>query len=188
VQFGQAMAILTGDALLTRAFGVLAGGDGDKVVPLIRELAGGAGPAGMVAGQVADMDLCDVPEGIEGLRYIHLHKTASLIVAAARMGAICASAGQAAYRAISHYALSLGLAFQLVDDLLDATGSAAALGKTSGKDQAHGKRTYAGQLGLPQARQLAEQLTAQAVEAASALGQDGRKLQQLAEWLAERSR
>jgi len=186
VRFGEAMAILAGDALLTRAFAVLGEADDPRVGPLVRELARGAGPGGMVAGQVADMGLCEIPSGAEGPRYIHLHKTAALIRAAATMGAICADADDRTLRAIAGYGESIGLAFQLIDDLLDVTGRAETVGKATGKDQTGGKRTYVTELGLTEARRLAEALTAQAAEAVELLGRRGRKLQALAGLLGER--
>ncbi|MHC4294632.1 MAG: polyprenyl synthetase family protein [Planctomycetota bacterium] len=194
IKFGEAMAILAGDALVTRAFGVL--GDADsagslkttrRVSRLVGELARAAGAAGMVAGQVADMNLCEVPDGPEGLDYIHSHKTAALIRAAVRMGAICADANNDVLAALSKYGEHLGLAFQLVDDLLDVTGEVGTLGKTPGKDKASGKRTHVSELGLNRARELTEHLTARAVEAIVPLGEGSRKLQTLVMLLAERS-
>ncbi|RPI63087.1 MAG: polyprenyl synthetase family protein, partial [Planctomycetaceae bacterium] len=149
VQFGQAMAILVGDALLTRAFGVLAGGpDSSLAAKLVAELATAAGPAGMIAGQVADMELCTLPQGLDGLRFIHARKTGAMIRSACRMGAMCANADESAMKAISDYAEHLGLAFQVIDDVLDVTGSVESIGKTPGKDAAAGKKTYVSLLGL----------------------------------------
>jgi len=187
VRFGEAMAILAGDALLTRAFAVLTEPDTPQAATLVGELARGAGPAGMVAGQAADMGLVDTPGGQAGLEYIHLHKTAALIRAAARMGAICASADQPTLRTVSDYAESLGLAFQLVDDILDVTAQAGQLGKTPGKDEAVGKRTHVAELGLDRARELAGELTERAAVAAARLGEQGRKLRELADLLAVRN-
>ena len=188
VQFGEAMAILVGDALLTRAFGVLAEGNGSLSPRLCAELACAAGAAGMIAGQVADMSLCRVSEGQEGLRYIHLHKTATLMRAAARMGALCGSARGEVLEAVSRYAESLGLAFQVFDDVLDVTGDARQLGKTPGKDAQAGKRTQVAEMGLAQAKALGERLTQSAVEALAPLGEKAQKLRRLAELLAERTR
>jgi len=165
VRFGEPMAILVGDALLTRAFGLLAECDVAAAGRALAELAAGAGATGMIAGQVADMGLCDVPDGLDGLRYIHSRKTAALIRAAARMGAIAADAPEAVLGAVSDYAEALGLAFQLVDDLLDVTGATEQLGKTPGKDAKVGKKTHVGQLGLAGARELGEQLTRTAIDA-----------------------
>lgn len=188
VQFGEAMAILVGDALLTRAFGVLAEGNSGLSPRLCAELASGAGAAGMIAGQVADMNLCRVPEGQRGLRYIHLHKTAALMRAATRMGALCGGARDEVLEAISRYAESLGLAFQAFDDVLDVTGKADQIGKTPGKDARAGKRTQVAEMGLAQARARGEQLTRSAVEALAPLAAKAQKLRRLAELLAKRTR
>ncbi len=187
VLFGESMAILAGDALLTRAFGVLAESDNPLAARLGGELATAAGPAGMIAGQVADMNLCRLPDGIEALRYIHLHKTAALIRGATRMGAISGGADDDALAALSDYGEALGLAFQMIDDLLDVVGDAARLGKTPGKDAAAGKRTYVAEAGLDEARRLAEHKTAEAVAALAPLGDAAAGCRRLAELLAERT-
>ncbi|MBN1943512.1 MAG: polyprenyl synthetase family protein [Phycisphaerae bacterium] len=187
VQFGEAMAILIGDALLTRAFGVLAEDASAVSARLAAELARAAGAEGMVAGQAADMDLCTLPAGLEGLRYIHLHKTAAMIRAAARMGALAAGAKDEALQAVGEYAENLGLAFQLFDDLLDATGTARQLGKTPGKDAETGKRTHLAVLGAGEARRLGEKLTAAARDALRPLGPAGETLKELANLLTQRT-
>ncbi len=186
VKFGEAMAILAGDALLTRAFGVLAEVD-DGAGLLVAELAAAAGPAGMIAGQVADMGLCDVPDGAEGVGYIHRHKTADLIRASAVMGAICGGAEKSQTDAIRDYAVSLGLAFQLFDDLLDVTAPAEQIGKTPGKDAHTGKRTHVAQMGLERSVELGRQITQKAIGALEPLGDRAEKLRSLTELLSERT-
>jgi len=188
VKYGEAMAILAGDALLTRAFGVLAESDDLRAPSLAAELAAGAGAAGMIAGQVADMDLCRLPDGDEALRYIPLHKTAALIRAATRMGARCVGASEGCLDAAGRYGETLGLAFQLLDDLLDVTGAAEDLGKTPGKDARSGKRTYVAQLGLERARALADELTREAAGRAEEIGPRATKLRDLADLLGRRTR
>ncbi len=190
VKFGEAMAILTGDALLTRAFEVLSGGFADAgiAMKLIGTLSAAAGPIGMVAGQVADMELCEVPPGDEGRRYIHLRKTAALLQGAVRMGGICAAANEAQLDALGEFGEKIGLAFQAADDLLDAVGSAQAIGKTPGKDAQTGKRTYAGELGIEQTRQLVTDLTDQACRALETFGPRAEKLRELTNLLAKRDR
>ena len=141
----------------------------------------------MVAGQVADMGLCELPEGQDGWDFIHMHKTADMVIAAVRMGAICGNADGRQMKIVGDYGRAVGLAFQLVDDILDVTGQVENLGKTLGKDQASGKQTHVGQLGLDKARALADELTAQGARAAGQLGPSGAKLRELAELLAERS-
>ncbi|MGC9454387.1 MAG: polyprenyl synthetase family protein [Phycisphaerae bacterium] len=187
VRFGEAMAILAGDALLTRAFGVLAEMNTAEGATLAAELARGAGPAGMIAGQVADMGLCKVPDGAEGPTFIHMHKTAALIRASVRMGAICAGADGRTLDALTRYGEQLGLAFQLTDDLLDVIGTVEQTGKSTGKDAAGGKRTHVGELGLEQSRLRCRKLTGQALEALSPLGDRAASLAHLAEMLAERT-
>ncbi len=187
VRFGEAMAVLTGDGLLTRAFSVLAESEDERIGRLVATLAGASGPAGMIAGQVADMDLCDVPAGADGVRYIHLRKTALLIRAAAAMGAICGGAGDVEQEAIRRYGESLGLAFQLVDDLLDVTAGAEQLGKTPGKDARSGKRTHVAKLGVKRTRQTAEDLTQRAINALKPMNDKYAKLCGLARLLAERT-
>ncbi len=187
VKFGEAMAILVGDALLTRAFGVLAECPSPAAARLVMELSRAAGAEGMVAGQVADMDLCALPAGLEGLRYIHLNKTAAMIRAAARMGAIAAGANENTLAALSEYAEQLGLAFQLFDDVLDATSTAEQLGKTPGKDAQTGKRTHLSEVGLAEATRLGEAMTAAAKNALAPLGQAGSTLMSLADLLTRRA-
>jgi geranylgeranyl pyrophosphate synthase len=192
VKFGEAMAILAGDALLTRAFRVLTGTEDpdDALVghSMVVDLAEAAGPAGMIAGQVADMELCDVPPGMDGVRHIHLHKTAALLRAAAKMGARCGGGtSDRQFEAVGRWAEALGLAFQMVDDLLDVTASAQQLGKTPGKDAGTGKRTAVAELGRDEAEALAEQLTRQAIDALAPLGDRAGKLRELTCLLVRRT-
>jgi len=187
VRFGEAMAILAGDALLTRAFGLLAETSDPRSAKLSAELAGGAGAAGMIAGQVADMGLCRIPPDLAGLKFTHQRKTGAMIRSAVRMGAICARASDVQMRAVTRYGESMGLAFQVFDDLLDVTAEADVLGKTPGKDARSGKRTYVAEMGLRQATSLGRELTRQAVEALAPLGDSGENLRRLAQLLAERT-
>jgi len=190
VRYGEAMAILVGDALLTRAFEVLARGLPDAGISarLTGELAAAAGPAGIIAGQAADMGLCEVPDGPEGLRSIHARKTGALIRAAVRMGAICAGAADEALAALTAFGEAAGLAFQVTDDLLDATASAETLGKTPGKDAEAGKRNYVATLGIERTRRLAGDLNAQAAAALEILGPRAETLRRLTALLSGRDR
>ena len=187
VQFGEAMAILVGDALLTRAFGILAETNDPRSPRMINELAVAAGGAGMIAGQAADMDLCALPEGREGLEYVHRNKTGALIRAAVRMGGIAAGADEATLAALSEYGMQVGLAFQGVDDLLDATGDAATLGKTPGKDTRDGRPSLVTLLGVDGAAEAVREMSAAAIAAIQPLGEAGRTLEYLANLLAERT-
>jgi geranylgeranyl pyrophosphate synthase len=188
VQFGQAMAILVGDALLTRAFAVLAEADDPRSAALAAELAWGAGSAGMISGQVADMDLCPLPAGGDALRYIHSRKTAALLRACTRMGPICANAPGEIIDALAAFGEHLGLAFQLMDDLLDVVGEAETIGKTPGKDAPAGKRTHVGRLGAEEARALGRKITGQAIASLRPVKGGGEKLAHLAGLLANRTR
>ena len=187
VQFGEAMAILAGDALLTRAFSVLTESGQPRSAALVGELTRGAGPAGMIAGQVADMKLCDVPEGLEGITYIHMRKTAALLRASSAMGGISADLDDRDIEALGEYGQALGLAFQLFDDVLDVTGDAGTLGKTPGKDAGTDKRTIVAQLGLEAACKLGKDLSDQAVAALDGFGGRAEKLVRLAALLTERT-
>ena len=187
VTFGQAMAILAGDALLTRAFGVLAESGEPAAVRLSAELAAAAGAAGMIAGQVADMKLCPVPDGPEGLRYIHLRKTAGLLKAPVRMGALSAGGDADDVEALTRCAERLGLAYQLTDDMLDVTGDARELGKTPGKDARGGKRTHVAEMGVRAAADLRARLTAEAVAALDRFAGRGQNLAAMARLLADRT-
>jgi len=186
VKFGEAMAILAGDALLTRAFGILAEAGDPRSAPLAAELARGAGSSGMIAGQASDMNLCDLPEGEEAVRFIHLHKTAAMFRSAARMGAICSRASAGEGQAVGEYAELLGLAFQLADDILDVTATDEQLGKTPGKDARAGKRTHVSEVGMERSVELLEQLTRRAAASLDPLGGRGSKLRSLCELLARR--
>jgi geranylgeranyl pyrophosphate synthase len=188
VKFGQAMAILAGDALLTRAFGLLAEAPAELAGPLAEELAIGAGPAGMIAGQVADMGLCPMPAGLDGVRYIHARKTAALIRASARMGGLCGRGDERAMAALSDWSASLGLAFQMVDDLLDVTADAEQLGKTPGKDAGAGKHSAATVVGVPAARTLVGEISDRAALALAPLGAAADKLRELTDLLVRRTR
>jgi len=188
VKFGQAMAILAGDALLTRAFGVLAEANATLAGPLAAELAAGAGPAGMIAGQVADMGLCPMPAGLDGVRYIHARKTAALIRAAARMGGLCGRGDERAMAALSDWSQSLGLAFQMVDDLLDVTANAEQMGKTPGKDADAGKHSAVAVVGMPAAATLVGEISDRAAAALAPLGAAADKLRELTNLLVRRTR
>ena len=187
IKFGEPMAILIGDALQTRAFAMLTENNSSRSGQVVCALAQAAGPAGMVAGQVADMKLCAIPAGFEGMKYIHLRKTAAMLVGAVKMGAIAAGATESELNAVSEYAEKIGLAFQLQDDLLDITATAEELGKTPGKDAATGKTTVVTELGENAAREMVETLTEQAITALTPLGQDASDLISLAKLLINRT-
>src|SRR5262245_20662158 len=198
VVYGDGLAILAGDGLLTEAFVVLARwpsaacGDREVAPPpaerclrAVRALAEAAGVAGMVGGQAIDLDgSAHDPASLEDL---HLRKTGALIRAAATLGAIMAGANDTAITAIDAYARDLGLAFQIIDDVLDVEGSNADLGKTAGKDAAQGKPTFPAFYGVEPSRRLAVECIARAKAALAAEGFGGR-LAAIADWSLARER
>jgi farnesyl diphosphate synthase len=193
VKFGQAQALLAGDALQALAFELLAPEDG--AVPatvqakLCRLLARAAGYAGMAGGQA--IDLASVGRALDEaqLREMHRRKTGSLLQGSVLMGAACGAADERAWSALADYGAALGLAFQVVDDILDVTADSATLGKTAGKDAAQAKPTYVSVLGLEGAQRRARDLLAQALDALAAGGlADTRALQALATMVVNREK
>jgi geranylgeranyl diphosphate synthase type II len=167
--FGDAIAILAGDALLTRAFEVVAlGAPGAVVAAAVADLAAAAGVAGMVNGQAGDLLGEGEAATEERVRWIHLRKTAALFQAAATLGARCAAAGPARVAAAARYGEAIGLAFQVVDDLLGKSGDPRRTGKPVGKDDARGKLTYPAAVGETLSRQRAADLTLSAAREAEA--------------------
>ena len=188
--FDEATAILTGDALLTLAFEVLAKQISEPAVAvrLIGQLAQDAGPAGMIAGQMADLKAENSKSSRELLEYIHTNKTAKLFRCAAAMGAIAGGANDSQLESLCKYGLKIGLGFQVADDILDVCASSEHLGKTAGKDTKRGKATYPAVLGLEESRQLAAKLADEAVAALEPFGKKADNLRKLALALLERTR
>jgi geranylgeranyl diphosphate synthase type II len=172
--YGEAMAILAGDALLTAAFEVLTNGPELALRGrLTAELAFASGAAGMVGGQVLDVAE-DRPAELAYLQRLHSLKTGALIKASCRMGAIAGGADDAKIAAASEYGDAVGTAFQIADDILDVTASAEAMGKPTGADAAAGRFTYPAVVGLERARQMADELVDRAIKAAEFIeGADG---------------
>ncbi|AQQ70221.1 Farnesyl diphosphate synthase [Limihaloglobus sulfuriphilus] len=164
VKYDVPTAILTGDALLTLAFEVLVDkcGDPQLAVKLVGILAGAAGPAGMIAGQMADILGEKKEPTLDMLEYIHYNKTAMMFFAATTMGALTGKASPAIRSQFAQYGVKLGLCFQIADDILDITSNPATLGKTTGKDASAGKLTYPAIKGLTESKQIAENLTQEA--------------------------
>ena len=197
VQFGQAQAMLAGDAMQALAFEVLTPNDGaGNALPdmpcalqarLCALLARAAGHAGMAGGQAIDLSSIGLPLGERALRDMHHRKTGALLQASVLMGAACGTATRAQWAALADYGDALGLAFQVVDDILDVTQASATLGKTAGKDLDNNKPTYVTVLGLDAARRHANDLrdTAQAALARSELP-DAAWLSLLADKVVER--
>ncbi len=189
--FDEATALLAGDALLSRAFAIIAEAYSQRpalAIALVGELAGAAGSRRLVGGQMED--LIAEKSGTakpEDLRFIHLNKTAAMIEASLTMGGLCAGATDAAVDTLREAGRELGLAFQIVDDILDATSDTATLGKTAGKDARAGKATYVSVHGIDAARSLARERSDSAVAALRRLPGDTAFLVSLAEGLLGRS-
>jgi farnesyl diphosphate synthase len=187
VAFGEAMALLAGDALQALAFGVLAADLHSSHSDACALLADAAGMRGMAGGQAIDLDSVGVALPVTKLETMHRMKTGALIRAAVRLGAGRGRAlGPTETRALDRYADSAGLAFQVVDDVLDVEGSAASLGKTAGKDLAQGKPTFVSCLGLAAAKARAEALRVEAKSALAPFGTSARRLAELADWIVLR--
>jgi geranylgeranyl diphosphate synthase, type II len=187
--FGDAMAILAGDALLTFAFEVLARVDAapDRKVRMIAELSSAAGSnGGMVGGQVADLEGEGKPPEPALLERIHRAKTGALLRASLRMGALYAGAGDQQYGALSCYGEHVGLAFQIVDDILDVEESSEALGKTAGKDAAQHKITFPAVYGLEESRRMAAEECARAHSVLAPFGDRAARLHELADLIVHR--
>jgi farnesyl diphosphate synthase len=187
VAFGEALALLAGDTLQALAFETLAGGGGADPRAAVLTLSRASGAAGMAGGQALDLAAVGATLDIAALERMHRMKTGALIRAAVMLGAGCAPAGAvAAQDALEAYARAAGLAFQVIDDVLDVEGSAASLGKTAGKDAAQGKPTFVSLLGLAAARERAEALRVEAHAAVAGASGRGRRLAELADWIVLR--
>jgi geranylgeranyl pyrophosphate synthase len=186
--FGEAMAILAGDAMVTAAFELIATrADASLSPPLIRELASAAGPAGMIGGQVLDIEGEHLALSLDELRRLHAMKTGALLVASCRMGAICGGADAATIDALTGYAKHVGLAFQIVDDVLDETSTPEQLGKATHKDAGRGKNTYPQLMGLGGAKEAAAGELGAALNVLASLGDRGAGLAAIARFIVERS-
>jgi geranylgeranyl diphosphate synthase type II len=186
--FGEATAILAGDALLAQAFEVLA----RQLPPAIAgrcvaELAIAAGPRFLVGGQQDDLHPDSIEPSLAGLERIHRRKTGALISVSLWLGGMVAEAHDEAIRALGRYGECLGLAFQIVDDLLDLSGDESKMGKKTGKDSNAGKLTYPGLMGEEASRRWAAELIAQAVESLQVFGSRAAHLEALARYVLERN-
>ncbi|TGD75657.1 polyprenyl synthetase family protein [Mangrovimicrobium sediminis] len=189
--YDEATAILVGDGLQARAFEVIAGSDvldAAQKVAMIGVLARASGMQGMVGGQYIDIHATGTDMDLAALQAMHQLKTGALIRAALALGGIAAGASEAQLRALDDYGRHIGLAFQVVDDILDVDGDPSALGKTGGKDAAANKPTYVKLLGLDGARQEAQQLLQAALTALETFGASADRLRELARYIVERDR
>jgi geranylgeranyl diphosphate synthase type II len=193
--FGEAIAILAGDALLTEAFKLAsdprftAGCDPAGVLAVIHEIASCAGSHGMVGGQVVDME----SEGrhdidLATVQYIHTHKTGALIKAAVVAGALLGGAAGPPLAAITRYGEAAGLAFQIADDILDIEGTTEEIGKDAGSDQARGKATYPAVMGLADAREEAQAMMEEALRALEIFATEADPLREIARYIVQRKK
>jgi geranylgeranyl diphosphate synthase, type II len=188
--FGEAMAILAGDALLTLAFQLVAENaresNAGALPDVVLDIAAAAGHRGMVAGQVADIEAEGQRVGAETVDYIHTHKTGALIRTSLRVGAMLCGARPEQLRALSLAGANLGLAFQIVDDVLDVVASSEELGKTAGKDQIQQKATYPAIHGIEASRARAAVLIRDAEDALRPLGPPAEPIRALGRFILER--
>jgi geranylgeranyl diphosphate synthase type II len=187
--FGDGIAILAGDALLTVAFEIAARAKPTRrysVAHFLREIASAAGSRKLIAGQVADLEAEGRKTTRAQLRYIHENKTAAVITTSVRLGAMSANADAKRLRAITQFGRSLGLAFQVIDDILDVTQTTEKLGKSAGKDATARKATYPAVIGLNASRAEARRLTAAAQRALSIFGKEAEPLREIANYLLAR--
>jgi geranylgeranyl diphosphate synthase type II len=189
--FGEGIAVLAGDALLTQAFEIGASCHGWRRYPpqtIILELARASGSLHLIAGQVADLEGEGKRISVEQLRYIHERKTSALLCCSVRLGGMSANCTPAQLAALTDFGRHVGLAFQVIDDILDVTQTTENLGKTAGKDTKARKATYPAIVGLTRSRQIAEQLTRRAFAALKAFRGKATALEALAQHLLQRDR
>jgi len=189
--YGEGIAVLAGDALLTQAFEIAAQARGWPRYShrdLVLEIARAAGSLQLIAGQVADLEGEGKELSVAQLRYIHERKTSALLSCSVRLGGMSANCNPAQLKALTQFGYHVGLAFQVIDDILDVTQSTEVLGKTAGKDVTAKKATYPRLVGLEKSRRIAAGLTAKAYQALRPFGRRATALESLARYLLERDR
>jgi geranylgeranyl diphosphate synthase type II len=192
--FGEAIAILAGDGLLTEAFKLMTNqpakdhpsSDGGLILDLINEVAQAAGVLGMVGGQVVDIESEGKAADLPTVQYIHTHKTGAMILASVRVGAKLGGAKEEILKALTRYGENLGLAFQIVDDILNVEGEADLMGKKTGSDLSKGKATYPSVLGVEESKRRAKELVHLAVDALKPLGPEANPLSEIARFVVAR--
>jgi geranylgeranyl diphosphate synthase type II len=192
--FGEAIGILAGDGLLTEAFKLMTdrsswdrpSNDKALILDVVHEVAQAAGISGMVGGQVADIESEGKEVDLPQLQYIHTHKTGAMILASIRVGAKLGGADGETLRAFTRYGERIGLAFQIIDDILNVEGKATALGKSTGTDLSRGKATYPSLLGLEESKRRATELVGLAVESLQPYGPGAEPLREIARFIIAR--
>jgi farnesyl diphosphate synthase len=191
VEYDEAIALLAGDSLQSLAFQLLAEhtvADSPRIqLEMLKHLAQAAGSRGMAGGQAVDLASVGTTLSLPELEFMHIHKTGALIRAAVMLGAYCGSGlKESELTSLDHFAKRIGLAFQVVDDVLDAEASTATLGKTAGKDAENNKPTYVSILGRSQARDLAEELRRDAYQSLEGFGETADRLRQVTDFIIQR--
>lgn len=190
VQYDEATALLVGDALQTLAFDLLSApalfASAERQLRAVNVLARASGSRGMAGGQAIDLASVGKEITLPELEVMHLHKTGALIRAAVMLGALAGDLDEEGLQYLDRYAKSIGLLFQVVDDVLDATADTATLGKTAGKDAANHKPTYVSLLGLAESRRLAAELAERAEASLDSFGERARRLRELAHYIVSR--
>ena len=191
IKYGEGVAVLAGDALLTIAFEILAQTPPTKrydVGAYVSELATASGSRHLIGGQILDLEGegSDIQLTPTQLKYIHQSKTAALLTSSIRLGGMSANATPQRLEALTSYGKSLGLAFQIIDDILDVTQTSEKLGKSAGKDEATDKSTYPALFGLEKSRKEAARLTKKAHDALKLFGKQGQRLHEILDYLLDR--
>ncbi len=190
VEYDEATALLVGDALQSLAFQLLSehklSDDPARQLQMVKLLAVASGSRGMAGGQAIDLASVGKQLTLPELEQMHIHKTGALIRAAILLGAHCGSLDQAQLDKLDHYGKCVGLAFQVVDDVLDTEADTATLGKTAGKDADNDKPTYVTLLGVPEAKKMAEELHGEALDALTGFGARAQRLRELADFIVMR--
>ncbi len=192
--FGEAIALLAGDGLLTEAFRLMShphakerpSGDEALALDVINEVAQAAGVSGMVGGQVVDIESEGKTVDLPTVQYIHTHKTGAMILASVRVGARLGGAKETVLRALTRYGESLGLVFQIADDILNVEGKAALMGKKTGTDLSKGKATYPAVLGIEESKIRSRELVEMAIDSLKPLGPEADPLREIARFIIAR--
>jgi len=192
--FGDAIALLAGDGLLTEAFSLMTSPRATREIPphrlleAIRMISVAAGHGGMVGGQVVDMQWEGKKADLETVKFLHTHKTGALITASVASGAIVGGARESQVRAVLSYGNKIGLAFQISDDILDVEGDSETMGKMVGADEEKGKSTYPSVLGMDESKKIQRDLVEEAVQELKAFGEKAEPLRQIAYYIIERKK
>lgn len=186
--FGEALAILAGDALLADAFGIIAKAraKAEILIDIIRELSVACGSEGMVGGQTADIVSENRKIKKDDMLYIHTHKTGALIKASVRIGAIMAGTSSDILHSLTRYGENIGFAFQIIDDILDVVGTREELGKPAGADTSKGKNTYPSVFGLGESRKKARDLVEDSLKAIERFDKKADPLREIAKYILNR--